>query len=276
MIIGHKKQLEFLKKKLELNQLSHAYLFSGPKEIGKKTLALEFAELLDCRFPDLLIVESVNSTSSIKNKKDNLEIDIGQIRDVQKFLSYKSYHGGYKMVVVDNAERMNIDAQDCFLKDLEEPKGKTLIILVSSKPDVLLPTIFSRCQAIKFFRPKDLPVNAERAKREQEIYKNLLPVIGLGIAEKFKYVKDFFGKEGDFSNDDISEIVEVLQKYFRNLLLSEVGIEKNDEHAFGVSNKKYTVEQIKNILNLIDNISNKLIFTNANPKLALEILLMEI
>lgn len=259
MIIGHKKQWEFLKKKVELNQLSHAYLFSGSKEIGKKMLALEFAKLVGCKFPDLLVVESVNSTSSIKNKKDNLEIDIGQIRDVQKFLSYKSYNGGHKIVVVDNAERMNLEAQSCFLKTLEEPKGKTLIILVSSMPDVLLPTIFSRCQTIKFFKPKNLPQNAEREKREQKILKNLVPVIGLGIAEKFKYVKDYFGKEGEYSNDDILEVIEVLQKYYRNKLLED-----------------YSQKKVIKILNLIDNISNKLIFTNANPKLALEILLMEI
>jgi len=254
MIIGHKKQLEFLKKKVELNQLSHAYLFSGPKEIGKRTLALEFAELLGSKFPDLLVVESVNSTSSIKNKKDNFEIDTDQIRDVQKFLSYKSYHGGYKVVVVDNAERMNISAQDCFLKELEEPKGKTLIILVSSKPDVLLPTIFSRCQTIKFFRPKDLPENAERAKKEKEILKSLLPVLNASIAEKFKYTKEL-----DFDKQDPVEILEVLQKHYRNILLAD-----------------YSQKKVIKILNLIDEISNKLIFTNANPKLALEIVLMEL
>ena len=103
MLIGHKKQREFLEKKHELNQLSHAYLFTGQKEIGKKMFATEFAGLVGCKFPDLLIVESINSTSSIKNKNDSLEIDIDQIRDAQKFLSYKSYNGGFKIVIIDNA-----------------------------------------------------------------------------------------------------------------------------------------------------------------------------
>ena len=110
MLIGHKKQWEFLKNKLEANQLSHAYLFTGADGIGKKLFAKEFAEFIGCRFPDLLIVESVNSESSIKNKRDSLEIDIDQIRDAQKFLSYKSYNGGFKIVVIDNAERMNVEA----------------------------------------------------------------------------------------------------------------------------------------------------------------------
>ena len=56
MLIGHQKQWEFLKKKFELNQLSHAYLFVGQEGIGKKLFAKEFSEFLGCKFPDLKIV----------------------------------------------------------------------------------------------------------------------------------------------------------------------------------------------------------------------------
>jgi DNA polymerase-3 subunit delta' len=268
MIVGHKKQREFLEKKSELNQLSHAYLFTGAKEIGKKTFAIEFAEFVGCKFPDLLIIESINSESSIKNKKDSLEIDIGQIRDAQKFLSYKSYNGGFKIVVVDNAERMNVGAQNCFLKTLEEPKGKTLLILISSKPDMLLPTIASRCQTLKFSKPKDLPANPERLKKEQVILKDLLSVINSDLSDKFKYVKSI-----DFDDHDLGEILEVMQKYFRNLLLVEAGV--GNENGSASTPKKYPIQKLKNIINLIEDINNKLLFTNANPKLALEILLME-
>ncbi len=245
MIIGHRKQWEFLKNKFELNQLSHAYLFTGSREIGKKTFALEFAEFIGCKFPDLKIVTK---------KEDKTEIDISQIREVQNFLAYKSYNGGIKMVIVDEAEKMNQEAQSCFLKTLEEPKGKTLLILISSKPDMLLPTIISRCQQIKFFKPKDLPENPERLRKEQEILKDLLPVINSNLADKFKYVKGI-----DFEKQNAVEIVEVMQKYFRNKLLNDFSDKK--------ANK---------FLELSEEINNKLIFTNANPKLALEILLMEI
>ena len=258
MIVGHKKQREFLEKKHKLNQLSHAYLFTGAEGIGKKTLALEFAELIGCRFPDLLVIKSINSESSIKNKKDSLEIDIGQVRDALNFLSYKSYNGGFKVVIVDDAERMNVEAQNCFLKTLEEPKGNTLIILVSSKPDMLLPTIFSRCQTLKFFRPKDLPKNVERQEKEEEILKELIPIINSNLADKFKYVKSI-----DFEEQDLREILEVMQRYFRKLLMAEIEAGK-------------PVGKIKNIINLIEDLNSKFLFTNANPKLALEILLMEV
>lgn len=254
MLIGHQKQWAFLKNKFEQNQLSHSYLFTGPDGIGKKFFAKEFADLVGCKFPDLMILEA--------SKRDQIfgdggEIRISQVREVQNFLSYKSYHGGFKIVIVNEAEKMNQEAQSCFLKTLEEPKGQTILFLVSSKPDMLLPTIFSRCQTVKFFKPKDLPENKEKTDREQLILKDLLSVAGSNFADKFKYVKSI-----DFEKQDAGEIVKVLQKHLRRQLLSKLG----------------TVEAIKlkKSLELTEEINNKLAFTNANPKLALEILLMGI
>lgn len=243
MLIGHKKQWEFLAKKLKANQLSHAYLFTGSDGIGKKKFAVELAGLAECKFPDLMILSDIDG-----------EIKIAQIREVQNFLSYKSYNGGFKIVVVDNAEKMNQEAQSCFLKTLEEPKGQTLLILVSSRPDMLLSTIASRCQTIKFFRPKDLPKNVEKMKKEQEILNNLLLIINSNLADRFKYVKAL-----DFEQQDPREILEVMQKYFRKQLLDN-----------------YSDKKAKKFLELSEEINNKLLFTNANPKLALEILLMEV
>lgn len=246
MIIGHKKQWEFLKNKFETDQLSHSYLFTGEEGIGKKTFAKEFAEFVGCKFPDLMIVEEQNE----KDLKfgDGGEIKISQIREVQNFLSYKSYNGGYKVVIVDGAEKMNQEAQSCFLKTLEEPKGKTLLFLISSKPDMLLPTIFSRCQQIKFLRPKNLPENKEKLEKEKEILKELLPVLNSDLAEKFKYVKAI-----DFEKQNVGEIIYVLQKYLRKDI---------------IKNKK--------VLELTEDINKKLNFSNINQKLALEIILMEI
>ena len=284
MFIGHKKQWEFLKKKFELNQLSHAYLFSGADSIGKKIFAIEFTKLINCKnenppcqkcfscqaiercsFPDFMVLSEANKKDETFG--DGGEIKISQVRDVQNFLSYKSYYGSFKIVVVDDAEKMNQEAQSCFLKTLEEPKGRTLIIMISSKPDLLLPTIISRCQMVKFTKPKDLPINSEKLKKEQEILNDFLLVANSDFAQKFKYVKAI-----DFEKQNATDILAVAQKYFRSLLLLSVGIKNADVQI----SKKYTVSQIKNILKLIEDINNKLLFTNANPKLALEILLMEV
>ena len=248
MLIGHKKQWEFLESKFKADQLSHAYLFTGEDGIGKKFFAKEFSEFIGCKFPDLKILEK---------KEDKSEIDILQVREAQNFLAYKAYNGGFKIVIVNDAHLMSQEAQNCFLKTLEEPKGRTIIFLISSKPDMLLATIASRCQAMKFFKPQDLPQNQEKLEIEQKILAELLPILNSTFANKFKYVKSI-----DFDKQDPVEILEVIQKYFRNKILNKIGTPE--------------LKKITKILELTEEINNKLTFTNANPKLALEILLMEI
>jgi DNA polymerase III subunit delta' len=279
-IIGHKKQWEFLKNKFEVNQLSHAYLFTGASGIGKKTFIVEFAKLISCKSPskescgkcvNCQMIER-NSFPDLKiviKKPDKNEIDISQIREVQSFLSYKSYYGSFKIVAIDEAEKMNQEAQSCFLKTLEEPKGRTLLVLISSKPDMLLTTIASRCQTLKFFRPKELPINADKEKKDQDILKGLLPIIDSDLADKFKYAKSI-----DFDKQSLGEILEVMQRYFRGLLLAKAGIENTRSGTPAL--KDYPISKIRKVIDLIEDINNKILFTNANPKLALEVLLMEL
>ncbi len=250
MLVGHKKQWDFLKSKFESGHLAHAYLFAGEEGIGKKTFAREFTGFIGCKFPDLMFVESEEKESA--SSQDG--ISISKIREVQKFLSYKSYNGGYKSVIIDSAEIMSQEGQNCFLKTLEEPKGKTILFLITSKPDMLLGTITSRCQIVKFFRPLSLPVNKEKTEKEKKILNEVAPVINSTLAEKFKYVKSL-----DFKKQDPIEIITALQKHFRKQLLNN-----------------FSDKKAKKALEISEEISQKLLFTNANPKLALEVLLMEI
>ena len=193
MTIGHQKQWDFLKKKFEAGQLSHAYLFSGDRYLGKKTFARKFAEFVGCKFPDLMVVKP----------EDGKEISIAKIREIQKFLAYKSYNGGFKIVIVDDAHFMNQEAQSCFLKTLEEPKGKTLLILISSKPDMILPTILSRCQTIKFLGKPAL--SQQKIEQENKILQDFLKVASCEFSEKFKYAKSL-----DADQQKLGDILEVL------------------------------------------------------------------
>jgi len=255
----HKKQWEFLRNKFESGQLAHSYLFTGPEGIGKKDFAVEFAGFIGCKFPDLLVVSEPQ------------EIAIAKIREVQNFLAYKSYYGGLKVVIVDNAEKMNQEAQSCFLKTLEEPKGQTLLILVSSRPDMLLCTITSRCQVSKFYKTKKFQLG----EAEQKDLSEFLATANLNLAERFKYAKSM-----DFEQKNLPVMLKSFQQYLRRLLLSKTGVgELAGQEAASTRSpafEKYSVMQIKNIIELTEDIYNKLVFTNASPKLALEILLMEI
>jgi len=237
----HQKQWEFLKKKFELNQLGHAYLFSGAKGAGKKDFAQKFVRFIGCKFPDLMVVES-----------DGEEIPIAKIREIQNFLSYKSYYGGFRAVIVNNAERMNQEAQSCFLKTLEEPKGSTVLILISSRPDMILPTIFSRCQLVKFLGR--LAEDKKSAEEEAKITESFLKIMPRDFAEKFRYAKDL-----DLDRNKLAKILEALQKHFRKQLLND-----------------FSDKKTRKILEILEEISQKLLFANINPRLALEILLMNI
>lgn len=276
MSVAYKKQWNFLRNKFESGQLAHAYLFAGQEGIGKTVFAKEFIEMINClsradkrackkcfscqaiernSFPDLKIIEK---------EQGKKEIEILQVREAQKFLNYKSYYGSFKALVVNEAEKMSQEAQSCFLKTLEEPRGKSLVILITSKPDMLLATINSRCQTIKFLKNAEFPENKEKAAREKKILKILTPVLNANFSEKFKYVKslDFSPKGGPASGGEQYsplEIITAMENYFRKQLLDDFSDKKS-----------------KKILELTEEISNKLLFTNANPKLALEVLLMEI
>jgi len=276
--MSNAKQFEFLKEKFEAGKLGHAYIFSGHDLESVKTFAKEFSKYINClgdkklcnecqncklldknNFPDVLVIKSENSKSSQKEGSDMMEIDVNQIRGVQDFLQYKSYYGGYKVVIVENADRMNLESQACFLKTLEEPKGKTLIILLTTKHDALLPTIASRCQSVKFFGSKDYTV------QDQQVLQDILPVIQMDLAEKFKYTKN-----ANLESGNAMKIVSALQRHFRNILLAQLGVSKNSGIA------PYSIGKLRQILVLGESIMRQLSTTNVNPKLALEILLLEI
>ena len=98
---------------------------------------------------------------------DGEQIKIAQIREMQDFLVYRPLIGRYKIYIVDAADRMNISAANSLLKTLEEPPGHSVIILISSRPRHLLPTIQSRCQKLRF-APLSLPEVQEAVERQQQ------------------------------------------------------------------------------------------------------------
>ncbi|HAP66506.1 MAG TPA: DNA polymerase III subunit delta' [Nitrospinae bacterium] len=182
-ILGQERAKKILINSLIKGNISHAYIFAGPEEVGKKLTALTFAKALNCingkedcceeclsckkinslNHPDLIIIRKgdentkINTISDIKRDfgdedkdKESKSIKIGAIRELQRRLSLKSYEGKKKLAIIDNAEDMTREALNSFLKTLEEPLGETVIILITSNTHSLLPTVVSRCQVIKF------------------------------------------------------------------------------------------------------------------------------
>ena len=176
-ILGQEQPKKILKNALQSSNVAHAYLFHGQESIGKKQIAIELAKSLNCAspikgdacdaciscrkienrtHPDFFFIEPIKNTSTAREAV----IKIETIRELQRKLAYHPYEGKVKIAIIDDAERMNLQAGNAFLKTLEEPPSKTILILISSHPFKLLPTIISRCQAIQF-----QPLNPENIKK---------------------------------------------------------------------------------------------------------------
>jgi DNA polymerase-3 subunit delta' len=160
-IIGQEKPLSFLRGALAYNRLHHAYLFTGPEGVGKRTTArlmamalhckelpgdscgrcIECMRIRDCNHPDVRTIEPLPGRK---------EITIHQIRATEKELQYRSFSGGSKIAIVDPAALLNHAAQNALLKTLEEPPENSVLILISTRAGALLPTVRSRCGCVSF------------------------------------------------------------------------------------------------------------------------------
>jgi DNA polymerase-3 subunit delta' len=159
-IIGHERPVQILKRAIAHGTLAHAYLFSGEEGIGKKMTAFALAAAVNCRepgqdggcgaCPPCRKVANAAHPDVHVLAPDGGEIKIDQIRETQSELALRPFEGAKKVLIVDGAEKMNDAAANALLKTLEEPPGDAVIMLVSSLPQGLLPTIRSRCQEIRF------------------------------------------------------------------------------------------------------------------------------
>src|SRR3989338_10029662 len=144
---NYNKQKIYFENLWKRGNLGHAYLLTGQDAAGKKSFAEDICTLLTGKGfennPDLKFIRP-------NIEEDDHKIYIENIRDLKSFMSFKPYSSEYKLAVVENAEAMTMEAANAMLKILEEPSSKSVLILISSKPRVLLRTILSRCETVVF------------------------------------------------------------------------------------------------------------------------------
>ncbi len=204
--------------------------------------------------PDVLLVEP--EIIEVKERVKELEIGIGKIRDIRRSVSLFPYYSPYKIIIINQADKLSPEAANAFLKTLEEPTSKTIILLISSSHQNLLPTVVSRCLLIKFLSVGDREINEYLLKqkkvqlsdgelnqllrcavgrpgiavnyldhpeilREREMAaKDLFELIGKDLSFKFKYA-EALSKDAELTNRVLNQWIDV----FRDLLLSAVGCE---------------------------------------------------
>ena len=281
MIIGHQKQWQYLKKLAELDKLAHAYLFCGQEKLGKKTIAVEFAkwlfkeDVIKRQHPDFIFIEPEKkdynppSTSSHPSLRSGwAPIQISQIRECIWRLSLKPSVAPFKIAIIDEAHCLNQEAQNSLLKTLEEPRGKTLIFLVTEYPERLFPTIISRCQILKFYsvpkeeierylrkqnileseikqmvkisegqpgRALDFMSDPQKLKTQKTVISDLISMSNSDLAFRFQYAKNLTREL-----QNLKDTLDIWLRHFRSVLISSVNRTSSDRRIFfELKMKKY-------------------------------------
>jgi DNA polymerase-3 subunit delta' len=174
-IIGHDKAVALLRRSLNSDQLSHAYLFTGPPGVGKRTLALAFAMAVNCQssaegalpdapcllcasctriahgaHPDVSEVNLQTQAAALgESGKGKVapakEVKIDTVREMQATVGLRPYSGRRRLYILGDADRLNEESSNCMLKTLEEPPSHTILVLLAPDEASVLPTISSRC-----------------------------------------------------------------------------------------------------------------------------------
>jgi len=172
-LLGHEWAVDMLRQHVAHDAARHAYLFCGPPGLGRRTLALRFAQALNCasplapgepcltcrdckqiestQHPDLTIIQAENEGGTLK---------VDQVREVRRTLTLKPYQSKYRVAIFLRFQEANDNAANALLKTLEEAPAHVILLLTADSPEQLLPTIVSRCEVMRL-RP--LPVSSVEA-----------------------------------------------------------------------------------------------------------------
>jgi DNA polymerase III subunit delta' len=294
-IIGHQNIIDYLENSYRRERLAHAYLFYGMQNLGKTTVALKFAQKL---------LGKNNGAKSdlfeLQLMEDSKEIKIDQVRDWQHFLALKTYADHYKVGIIHQAEYLNEESANALLKTIEEPSSKTVIILITSSWQRLLPTIISRSQKIHFLPvPNKILEKAVREKisnvkeiREimefaqnrpglavrccdekdfrdgyEKLQKQVLKLFQLPVSDRLDFIDKYLQKKDNAENSSLAgEFLNNFELVVRQKMLKEIYNE--DQLTPGSIGLAARLKQVLELRSLIKY--------NVQPKLLLENLLINL
>nr|WP_144363713.1 DNA polymerase III subunit delta' [Lacrimispora amygdalina] len=318
-ILGNEMVKDHFKKAIANHKISHAYILTGEAGMGRKSIANAFAMTLLCEKGGSEPCMSCHSCKQVMsgNHPDLIYVthekpgSIGvddvreQINDTIMIRPYSSY---YKIYIVDEAEKMTVQAQNALLKTIEEPPSYAVIILITTNQEAFLPTILSRCVQMKLKPLKDFTIksyltqNLHIPEKDADICAafargNLGKAIHLSSSDEFR---ELFQKvmvlvknvgtmdismlldcirEMKEQNFDIGEVLDLMQFWYRDVLMFKVTkdmnllIFKNEYKMINETGEKVDYAGLEAILAAIDTARTRL-NANVNMELAMELLLL--
>jgi DNA polymerase-3 subunit delta' len=175
-LIGHEWAVDMLKKHVTNETTRHAYLFAGPPGLGRRTLALRFAQALNCTTPvsagipcgqcrDCKQIDAMQHAdlTIIQAESEGGTLKVDQIREARRTLTLKPYQSKYRVSIFLRFQEANDSASNALLKTLEEAPSYAVLILTADNPEQLLPTIVSRCEVLRL-----RPLSIEEVQRGLE------------------------------------------------------------------------------------------------------------
>ncbi len=178
---------ELLRNAHARDRLGHAYLITGPEGSGKRRLVEQLCGLIVGAKSDALRHTDVHS---IEPESKSRRIVVEQVRNLERDLHMRSASGGRKAGIIFDADRLQVQASNAFLKTLEEPPAQTHLILVTALPDQLLETILSRCIEVSLL-PSGAAEPTERQRRLLGVLEAASKREHLDLAQVFGLVREF-------------------------------------------------------------------------------------
>jgi DNA polymerase-3 subunit delta' len=324
-IVGQPQAVRYLLNSIRNRRLAHAYLFAGGEGVGKTSCAISLVQAFNCEGG---VEDGCGSCSACRkvmqfNSPDFTRIEpggaarviaISDIRRLRREIYLQPVEGKYKVFLLSCAERMNEESGNALLKVLEEPPEKSLLILSTSHPHLLLPTILSRCQVVAFRKlaPEEV---AEVLRKKMDVgdaqagfAANLsegspgraMTLLRDGLDERER-VMSWLGKNEANEVENILSMAEertsksgnsgaerrkklimfldIVLSWYRDLLMIAAGSSRilNDDYAQELKRAAcgLSIMKVHKALNLV-LLSQRWIESNANPRLVLEVLFLEI
>lgn len=248
-LIGQQKVKSILTEAAVSGRLGHAYMFVGPEGIGKKSFADEFAKLIMCggrrdeedepcgRCESCVLLGQGFNPDCVREDvpQGKASISVDAVREIQEKITTAPAYGRKKVVIIANADKMTVQAQNALLKTLEEPPEYVVIILLCANKTMMLETVKSRVVTVEFSRNTDEEVRQYYLSNDPEATKEKLALVCAyadGIIGRAEQIGE--GKETEEIRQAVPEIIETAanDKFAASKQLSGLLTKSEDSKAF--------------------------------------------